>query len=63
MRKSKTGFYHKEFGNCAKLKNLKKTWSLMNSLTGKNNKSTSITEILVNNNSVSMNILLISAQI
>ncbi len=42
MRKSKTGFYHKEFGNCAKLKDLKKTWSLMNSLTGKNNKSTSI---------------------
>ena len=53
MRKSKTDFYHKEIGNCAKLKDLKKTWSLINSLTGKNNKSTSITEILVNNNSVS----------
>ena len=53
MRKSKTDFYHKEIGNCAKLKDLKKTWSLINSLTGKNNKSTSITEILVNSNSVS----------
>ena len=53
MRKSKTDFYHKEIGKCAKLKDLKKTWSLINSLTGKNNKSTSITEILMNNNSVS----------
>ncbi len=33
MRKSKTDFYQKEIGNCAKLKDLKKTWSLINSLT------------------------------
>ncbi len=46
MRKSKIDFYHKQIGNCAKLKDLKKTWSLINSLiTGKNDKST--------NNSVS----------
>jgi hypothetical protein len=32
---------------------LKKTWSLINSLTGKNNKANSITEISVNNRNIS----------
>ena len=45
MRKTKAEFYHREIGECAKLSDLKKTWSLINSLTGKNNKSNSITEI------------------
>ena len=52
MRKSKIDFYHKEIGDCAKLKDFKKIWSLINTLTGKNNKSTTITEILVNDNSI-----------
>ena len=52
MRKSKIDFYHKEIRECANLKDFKKSWSLINSLTGKNNKSTSITEISVNDNSI-----------
>ncbi len=52
MRKSKIDFYHKEIGDCTNLKNFKKIWSLINSLTGKNNKSTNITEIVVSNNSI-----------
>ena len=51
MCKSKIDFYHKEIGDCAKSKDLKKIWSLINSLTGKNNKSTTITDILVNDKS------------
>ena len=49
MRKTKADFYHREIGECAKLNDLKKTWSLINSLTGKNNKANNITEISVNN--------------
>ncbi len=52
MRKSKIDFYHKEIGDCTNLKDFKKIWSLINSLTGKNNKSTNITEIVVSNNSI-----------
>ena len=51
MCKSKIDFYHKEIGDCAKSKDFEKIWSLINSLTGKNNKSTTNTEILVNDNS------------
>jgi hypothetical protein len=46
---SKAKFYHKEIGDCATLKDFKKIRSLINSLTGKNKKSTSITEITVGN--------------
>ena len=53
LRESKAKFYHKEIGDCAKLKDFKKIWSLINSLTGKNKKSTSITEITVDNNNIS----------
>lgn len=52
MRISNIVFCHKEIGNCAKLKDFEKIWSLINSLTSKNNKSTNITEILVNGNSI-----------
>jgi hypothetical protein len=52
LRESKAKFYHKEIGDCAKLKDFKKMWSLINSLTGKNKKSTSITEITVNNKNI-----------
>ncbi|CAB4026426.1 Hypothetical predicted protein, partial [Paramuricea clavata] len=38
--------------DCAKLKDFKKIWSLINSLTGKNKKSISITEITVDNNNI-----------
>ena len=52
MRKSKIDFYHKEIEDCAKSKDFKKNWFLINSFTDKNNKSTSITEISVNDNSI-----------
>ena len=42
-----------EFQNCFRPSDLKKTWSLINSLTGKNNKSSNINEIIVNNNTIS----------
>ena len=52
MRKSKIDFYHKEIGDCTYSNDFKKNWSLINSLTGRNNKSSSITEISVNDNSI-----------
>jgi hypothetical protein len=52
MHKSKIDFYHKEIGDCTYLKDFKKILSLINSLTGRNNKSTSSTEISVNDNSI-----------
>ncbi len=61
MRKTKAEFYHREIGECAKLSDLKKTWSLINSLTGKNNKSNSITEISVNNRNISNSKLIAEA--
>jgi hypothetical protein len=48
MKLSKSQFYHSEIQHCTRSGNLKKTWSLINSLTGKNKKSTRIIEILVN---------------
>lgn len=47
LRKSKANFFHREFEDCARVKNIKKSWSLINSLTGNNNKSSSVTEISV----------------
>ncbi len=53
MKLSKSQFYHSEIQHCTRSGNLKKTWSLINSLTGKNKKSTGINEILVNNKTIS----------
>ncbi|CAB4009864.1 Hypothetical predicted protein [Paramuricea clavata] len=58
MRKSKIDFYHKEIGDCTYSNDFKKIWSLINSLTGRNNKSSSITEISVNDNSITDSILI-----
>ena len=46
MKLSKSQFYHNEIENCTISGNIKKTWSLINSLTGKN-KKTIINEILI----------------
>ena len=46
MNLSKSQFYHSEIENCAISGNIKKTWSLINSLAGKNKKP-SINEILI----------------
>ena len=53
MKLSKSQFYHSEIQHCTRSGNLKKTWSLINYLTGKNKKSTRINEILVNNKTIS----------
>ena len=45
MRKTKADFYHREINECAVQSDLKKSCSLINSLTGRNNKTNSITEI------------------
>jgi hypothetical protein len=52
MKLSKSHFYQCEFQNCSRSSDLKKTWSLINSLIGKNNKS-NINEIIVNSNTIS----------
>ena len=46
MKLSISQFFYSEIKNCAISGNIKKTWSLINSLTGKN-KKTSINEILI----------------
>jgi hypothetical protein len=48
----KSHFYQYEFENCSRSSDLKKTWSLINSLIGEYNKS-NINEIIVNNNTIS----------
>ena len=52
MHKIRIDFYHKEIGDKIKIKGFQKNLGSNNSLTGKNNKSTSITEISVNDNSI-----------
>ena len=53
MKLAKSHFYQCEFQNCCRSSDLKKTWALINSLSGKKNKSSDINEILVNNNTIS----------
>ena len=57
MKLAKSHFYQYEFQNCSGSSDLKKTWSLINYLTGKNNKS-NINEIIVNNNTISLTLAL-----
>ena len=59
MRKTKADFY----SDCmmGSVNNLKKTWSLINSLTGENNKANSITEISVNNRNITNSKLIAEA--
>ena len=53
MKLAKSHFYQCEFQNCCRSSDLKKTWALINSLSGKKNKSSHIDEIVVNNNTIS----------
>ena len=53
MKLAKSHFYQCEFQNCCRSSDLKKTWALINSLSGKKNKSSHINEIVVNNNTIS----------
>ena len=51
LRRSKANFFHNGFEDCVKTKNIKKSWSLINSLTGKK-KFSNITEISTNNSNI-----------
>ena len=53
IKLAKSHFYQCEFQNCCRSSDLKKTWALINSLSGKKNKSSHINEIVVNNNTIS----------
>ena len=52
LRRSKANFFQNGFEDCVKTKNIKKSWSLINSLTGKKNKFSNITEISTNNSNI-----------
>jgi hypothetical protein len=52
MRKSKIDFHHKEIGDCTYSNDFKKNLVPYKFPTGRNNKSSSITEISVNDNSI-----------
>lgn len=53
MRKTKSKFYCKKIEDCAKTVDLKKSWSLINSLLGKNSRSTVVSELTVNDTVIS----------
>ena len=52
LRSSKDNFFHNGFEDCAKKRNIKKSWSLINSLTGKKSKFSNITEISTNDRNI-----------
>ena len=53
MKLAKSYFCQCEFQNCCRSSDLKKTWALINFLSGKKNKSSDINEIVVYNNTIS----------
>ena len=50
IRKTKSEYFVNKIRDCANVKDPKKSWSLINSLLGKNSKSTHINELKLNNN-------------
>ena len=52
IRKTKSEYFVNKIRDCANVKDPKKSWSLINSLLGKNSKSTHINELKVNNNTI-----------
>ena len=53
MRNAKSNFFDDRIDDCSKSIDPKKTWTLINSLLGKNNKSNKASELSVNENVVS----------
>ena len=52
IRKTKSEYFVNKISDCANIKDPKKSWSLINSLLGKNSKSTHINELKLNNNTI-----------
>ena len=53
MRNAKSKYFHDKITDCSVMNDPKKTWKLINSLLGKNNKSNNVNELLVDGTSVS----------
>ena len=53
MQKSKSKYFHDKITDCSKTNDPKKTWKLIHSLLGKNDKSNNGRELLVDNTPVS----------
>ena len=53
MRHTKSNFFHDKINDCSKSIDPKKTWTVINSLLGKNNKSNNVSELSVNENVIS----------
>ena len=54
MRNAKSKYFHDKITDCSVMNDPKKTWKLINSLLGNNNKSNNVNELLVDNTSVSV---------
>ena len=52
IRKTKSEYFVNKIRDCANVKDPKKSWSLINSLLGKNSKSNQINELKLNNNTI-----------
>ena len=53
MRNAKSKYFHDKITDCSVMNDPQKTWKLINSLLGKNNKSNNLNELLVDSTSVS----------
>lgn len=53
MRKAKSSYFADKIQECSRPNDIKGSWSLINTLLGRNKKSTNITELIVNQKSVS----------
>ena len=53
MRKAKSTYFRTKITQCSYLKDMKKSWSIINSLLGKGGKSSTIAEFIIDNHSVS----------
>lgn len=49
MRNAKSKYFQDKIDDCSKSNDRKKTWIFINSLLGKNNKSTNVSELSINN--------------
>jgi hypothetical protein len=53
MRNAKSKYFHDKIFDCSIMNDPKKTWKIINSLMGKNDKSNNVNELLVNGRSIS----------
>lgn len=53
IRSAKSKFFREKIKDCSHSKDVKKSWSLINTLLSRNSKSTNVNELLINNTVVS----------